>query len=130
MADTALLTYTHTVGNSKNLFCSSCKMSWLRPGQSIDTTVDGTTIVTDTNASKRVFTVTAIIDGSEVAGAQGWDAWLTGSITYSGAYPQVTLYLDGTNTLSAVEVAPKQGSIDYITHGKWQLELVLEEKDQ
>lgn len=129
MVDTAQVIYEYTAGNSLSFFVDGLKIIPRRPGLSINHTVDGTIIVTDTNESQLVFSGTA----TNVSGANV-NTLLTvqrGVIDYTGGYPRLTtIYLAGATTLTNIEVAMTRCELTDLGNGKWAVAFEFTEKDQ
>jgi hypothetical protein len=130
MADTAQVIYEYSDGNSVSFFTEDLSISWDRPGLNISVRVDKTIVVTDTDASQRVFTCTAVLTGANV---KTMNDVQTAAITYSGAYPRLTtVQFDGggTNKITNVEVALTKFQARDMGHGYWMCSLEFKEKDQ
>ena len=126
MADVAQVVYEHTNGNTISFFTRNLKITWTRPGLSIDGTVDKELIVTDTGAYQRIFSCTAKLSGDNLNTLNGW---MIAAITYTGAYPRLTtVYLDGDTTLTNVEVAITSLSAIDLGAGYWSVDVTFTEK--
>lgn len=128
MADTAQVIYEYTAGNTLSFFTNNLKIIAKRPGLSIDCTVDGTLVVTDTSASQLIFTCDAELSGAD------WNTLLgvqRAAIDYTGAYPRLTtVYLASATTLTNVEVALWECTGTDLGDGRWSVHLEFREKDK
>jgi len=126
MADEYQCTYEYSAGNSitfKALLTVTYKrIEW------VDTRVDGTRVVTTTGQAYRVFSGTAMISGNTMDTLDGVQM---GSITFSGAYPRITVvYWDGDSTETNVEVIMTNLQVLDQGQGWWNVAVTFEEKDQ
>jgi hypothetical protein len=128
LVDEYQVTYEYSAGNSISFRTDDLKVTWVRPGLKVHTRVDGTRVVRDTGAAYRVFSCTAFVEGAD---ADEMDTVQMGAITYSGAYPRLTvLYWNGTTTETNIEVACTEVNVLDRGMGWWLLSLRFEEKDQ
>ena len=129
MVDTAQVIYEYTAGNTLSFWVDGLKIEARRPGLYIDTTVDGTMIVTDTSASQLVFSGTA----TNVTGAN-YNTLLgvqRAAIDYTGGYPRLTtITLVGGTTLTNIEVAMTKCVADDQGYGLWSVTFEFVEKDK
>jgi len=126
MVDVYQCTYEYSAGNSISfkawLTVSYKRIEW------VDTRVDGTRVVTTTGQAYRIFTGTALIDGATMDTLDGVQM---GAITFSGAYPRITvLYWNGATTETNIEVIMTNLQVIDKAQGWWNVALTLEEKDQ
>lgn len=121
-------TYTYSAGNSINFITNDMSIEIVRPSLRVYTRVDGTRVVADSNVGDYlVITCSAIISGDDMDTLHGVQ---TGSITYSGAYPQLSaIYWDGNSTEANYEVALTKLSADDLGN-YWRVHLTFEGKDQ
>jgi len=127
MTDEAQVKYEHTNALSIELKTNDLTITWHRPFLSIDVRPDGQKMVTDPNVYQRVFECNAVVTAADLK--DKIDAWLIDSITYSGAYPRLSVvYLSGAKTLTNVEVAITACKGRMIADGQWMVSFQFTEK--
>lgn len=128
MVDVAQVIYEYTDGNSISFFTDDLEINYKRLFQTITTRPDGKTHVDDPAIARRVFTCSAVITGATYKTFQ--DVQM-GAITYSGAYPRLTtINLDGSTTLTNIEVAIPTGGLTFqdLGFGMWLVSVTFVEK--
>jgi len=118
--------YEYTAGNTLSFPTNDLTITLRRPFLSIDVRPDGTMLVTDPNVVQRVFACTATLTG---ANAKTLHDLQIGSITYSGAYPRLTLITFATGqTITNVEVAITECTFTDLGAGMWRVRMQFTEK--
>lgn len=125
MADQVV--YEYSDGNSVTFKTNDLKISYKRL-EWVDTRVDGTRVVTSTGQAWRVYTCTSVITGDNM---DTLDSVQMGSITFSGAYPRLTvIYWDGDSTETNQEVIMTDLTVLDQGQGWWLVSVTFEGKDQ
>jgi len=121
------IVYEYSAGNSITFPSNDMTVNYERL-EWVDTRVDGTRVVTSTGIGWRTFSGTARINGDTMDTLDGIQ---TGAITFSGAYPRLTVvYWDGDSTETNVEVRLARLQVLDKGQGWWDVSLFFEEKDQ
>ena len=128
MADEYQVTYEYSAGNSVTFKTNDLRIAYTRPKMVVDTRVDGVKVVTDPGYKQRIFSFTSKIAGATM---NTLNTVQTAAITYTGAYPRITvIYFAGATTITNVEVALTSLVATDVGAGWWDVNITLTEKDQ
>lgn len=128
MAVTYQCTYEYVDGSTITFITNDMKVRIVRPLLKVHTMGDGTRKVSDPNVGDYLeITCTSIITGNTMDTLHSVQ---TGSITYSGAYPRLTvIYWDGDSTETNYEVALTELEAQDLGN-YWRVSLTFTGKDQ
>lgn len=128
MVVTYQCTYEYSDGNTITFITNDMKVQIVRPFLQVHTRVDGTREVSDPNYGDFLrITCTSIISGNTMDTLHSVQ---TGSITYSGNYPRLTvIYWDSDSTETNYEVALMDVQASDLGN-YWKVSLTFEGKDQ
>ena len=126
MADEPQIVYTHSLGNSINLFTNNGRFSIAFPNKTIERQPNKVGITVDPNQEYRIVECTAVMSSTDMNTLVGY-LMPSSAPTYDSTYPNITMKIDGSTTWTILCAVTGLNAAPLID-GKWSVSIQFTER--